>query len=100
MQREGITKPIRLVYRLEKVFDIQFKGVGYLVETRKRRIHPVVYEFAYLLFGNTYAKGKFTVSHVFFCNTSYSRSCDSYFTFIIVLLIREIDFVDFTNNTN
>ena len=32
LQREDITKPIRLVYRLEQVFDTQSKGVGYLMK--------------------------------------------------------------------
>ena len=50
LQHESITKPIRLVYRLEKVFDTQSEGIGYLMESRKRWICPMVYEFAYLLF--------------------------------------------------
>ena len=34
----------------EKVFDTQSKSIGYLVESRKRWICPMVYELAYLLF--------------------------------------------------
>ena len=50
LRRESITKPIRLADRLEKVFDTQSKSIGYLVESRKRWICPMVYKLAYLLF--------------------------------------------------
>ena len=83
---ESITKHIGLVYRLEKVFDTQSKGIGYLVESRKRWICPMVYELTYLLFRDTYTAGKFTVSHVFFCNTSYSLSCDTKSFFFIAFV--------------
>ena len=36
----SITKPIRLVYRLEKVFDTQVKGFGYLMKPQERRLWP------------------------------------------------------------
>lgn len=56
------------------------------MKTLKRRIYAMVYILAYLLFRHTHKTGKFSVSYVFFINTSYSRNCDSYFCFFIVAL--------------
>jgi len=86
LQRESITKPIRLVDRLKEVFYTQSESIGYLMKTLKRRIYAMVYILAYLLFRHTHKTGKFSVSYVFFINTSYSRNCDSYFCFFIVAL--------------
>ena len=86
MQRESITKPIRLADGVKEVLYPQSEGFCYLMKTFERRIHAVVYILAYLLFRHTHQTGKLTVSHVFFINTSYSLSCDSYFTFFIVCL--------------
>ncbi len=77
MQRESITKPIRLADGLKEVFYTQSEGIGYLMKTFERRIHAVVYILANLLFRHTHQTGKFSVRYVFFINTSYSRSCDS-----------------------
>ena len=45
----SITKPIRLVYRLEKVFDTQVKGIGYLMKPQERWLYTMVYELPDLL---------------------------------------------------
>ena len=58
------------------------------MQTQERRIAAVIHKPANLLFGHTHAKGKFSVLYVFFCNTSYSRSCDSYFCFIYQFIIK------------
>ena len=45
----SITKPIRLVYRLEKVFDTHVKGIGYLMKPQERWLYTMVYELPDLL---------------------------------------------------
>jgi len=86
LRREGITKPIRLVDGVKEVFYPQSEGFCYLMKTFERWIHAVVYILANLLFRYLQNTGKFSVRYVFFINTSYSRSCDSYFTFFIAYL--------------
>ena len=49
----SISKPIRLVYRLEKVFDTQVKGIGYLMKPQERRLYTMVYELPDLLLRHT-----------------------------------------------
>ena len=86
MQRESITKPIRLADGVKEVFYPQSEGFCYLMKTFERWIHAVVYILANLLFRYLQNTGKFSVRYVFFINTSYSLSCDSYFTFFIACL--------------
>ena len=86
MQRESITKPIRLADGFKEVLYPQSEDISYLMKTFERRIHAVVYILTNLLFRHTYQTGKFSVRYVFFINTSYSRNCDSYFTFVIACL--------------
>ena len=55
--------------------------------SQERRLYTMVYELPDLLLRHTYTTGQFPVGHVFFSNTSYSRSCDSYFIFFIVFIV-------------
>jgi len=62
---------------MKEVFYTQSEGVGYLMQTQKRGLFALIHILANLLFRHTNPSGQFSVSHVFFCNTSYSRSCNS-----------------------
>ena len=86
-RRDVITKPIRLVDRLKKVFHQHSERMGNLVQAIKRGVFAFVYILANLLFRNTYQTGKSAVGHLFFSNTSYSRSCDSYFFFSCIIVV-------------
>ena len=85
LQRESITKPIRLVDGIKEVFYTQSEGIGYLMQTLQWRIYAMVHILAYLLFRHTHKTSKFSVRYVFFINTSYSRNCDSNCSFCFIL---------------